>query len=494
MTWPTTTTDRTLDHASLAAWVDAAHAAGEHALLAELLGQLPDPDDASLARAEALVVAGRAAEAAALARSAGVTQPDGRAAWPHLVLAAADAASGDASAAAWLLGHAPAAEGPRWARLTRLVTAALDGTGDRRAADRAWLDVVPPSELTAPVPAGRWVEAHVADRDREAPCSSALPAAWRWAEQLSRLTPPLELDARVVVDVAAALEARGDRPGARLLLEAAAARGAEPTILTPALRRVRRGRDGRMTAVVAAVGALVAVAAVLFPPPLAWTLVVAAGAGAAVLHRWWRLEGLTTAESRTVLALRDAFPAYGTGALRRSLRDERTVHVAAATVALAAGVALTATAALDPTTPTATWFVEAWRAAGPTTTLLQALLLLGLPVVAVAVSRRRTVAVGRRRWREARVRGVGPADGAPPACECWRTYGFVGAFAEAYASGHLTDAGDATPVAAATVRRCPATGVPWLAGPVGERGRWLALRGTATSEATTERPTSGGYL
>lgn len=429
------------------------------------------------ARARALVLAGRAGEALTVLSANGVRPPDPGAAptGAQVVLAAAHAALGDPDAYGWLLRLPSQLDGGGGAWLARLVAAVADARQDAAMSADAWQQVVFLRGAAAGSEAlVRAAAASVAQRDRNGPASST-EAALLTALELLVGTGPLPPGARDPGTRAAELlRARGDVAGARLLLRAW--RGLVPRRpeLDAALRSVTppaarwAGAAGNAVVVLTVLAALgLSVAVRHAVPGLVISLVVF------LWRRFGPTPGLTREEALVDQRLSALHVDPDRGVVIGEPSNNRGWYGVAGIGGAIVGFVC---AGMISATPTG----QQWSLG-----LGAALLWLGIPAVlaAAAVWGARALHVGRR--GSTRVRRGAEEDAAraarASACVCWRAPSLVGDVAAAYAQHHLVDAGEATVGAlrggAGRVASCPQTAIPWLVGPLGDDGRWLALRG-----------------
>lgn len=482
------------------AWFRAALLADELELAhrfatAPLDGGRPQDASADLTRdalaAEALVVMGRGGDAADLMRGRGVRPPGpGEAvSWQQALLAAGQAATGDASAWTWLTARTTDVVPAFRLRLARLVATAAEERGDVGVADAAWAEIprligaVPSSRL-----AGRVATATVMRRNREAE-PRALAAVV--ADALGTLRTAAADDAAAldaVLETAERLERRGDVAGARLLLGAARSG-------LPRDRRVRaalRGLSPRSTfadlarmAVVAAVVAAALVAGVVWH--LRVTGLVGAGALAVYLHLT-PVRGLTRPESQVWRGLRTLRydPAVG--------RADSSGGSGWYGLAGIGGFVVTfigLAAALNALGEGGSW--PAWSLSDGGVLVLLASLVAGT-AGAVLGARSLRHAVGRRRRARHSAGERARAELQAMVCRCWEIDVTWGPDARLYAERHLVGVPAPSPVrpAGGELRRCPVSSIPWLVGPLGTGGRELALRGALREVADPQAEQGDG--
>lgn len=441
----------------------------------------------AVAHAADLLVLGRPDEARGVLDVAGVAPPDGDAVdGGHLVLAAVHAALGADDAWRWLL-TTTSRYGPAVAS-ARLVAAAADARGDVAAADRAWVEVCASGRASTATVA-RAAVAEITHRPREDhDALGQVVGAWAGATVAVDPVAP----GRMALTVADGLVARGDTAGARLLLRAAAMLTGESTELRARLRSLNpRSTRHHVLVTVAAVLGLVAVTAATWvttgrPHALPFWGAVA------LWVRLMPLPGLSRAESRLWRGMRGwTYDADRDGPSQG--HPHATLYVVvgilAAIVGWAVGMGAGAgiAAAVGGDAGTAGYYSSdvAFFVPLGTTALVVTLAVLAARVVT------RHVTAGRARRRARSLAAQQEAAGA--ACRCWSDTWLRGPLAASYAAHHLLATPIGAPVPDGDVRRCPATGMLWLTGPLAHGGLSVALRGPAATAVPPASPT-GFYL
>lgn len=274
-------------------WAAQADSADEFALVLALASATDDPDPELLARA--LLCQGDPSAALSVLGSPSDPLPSADASFSarDLLVAACRAALGDATAYAWLLRSSSLmVDRPRGWFGVDLVAVAADLRSEPEVADRAYRLEAERFGINTPRVAGRLVAAHVAER----PTEDGVAVTRQFAEAattLERGFHPIAHDPRPTLAAAEALVARGDVPGARLLLEFVTrrnhAKGRIAERLAQVSPRSRMRRHGLLAATLIALS------------PLLLLLQAAAMPVGGVLvysfRRWITIPGLSRTES-----------------------------------------------------------------------------------------------------------------------------------------------------------------------------------------------------
>ncbi|WP_258724025.1 hypothetical protein [Cellulomonas sp. NS3] len=483
-------------------WAGRAGALDELGLAIRLLATAPvaaDREAVAVARARLLLLTGDLDGARAQLASVGVTSagPEGPRSWPEAVLVTVQAAAGHAPSLHALLtlrGRAGDAQGA--VAVGYLLAAAAQHSGNLELAGDAWHDLAIRHGVVTPLTVGHLAAREVHRRD-PLDSGTAIQVVWTQRENLATLEPDAAVDPGPVLLAVADLRSLDDDEGARLLLEAVTRSQRPQPALTEALAEVTPARAMRRhTVLVVAAWTF----SLLLVPLGAIGMLLATGAS-----RLWTtyvpLPGLGRVDSQVLRGLRGLRFDAGTGAVEHESASPTGWYGLAGIAGFAAGLAAALTGA-DALT----------QALGPSTSrdvVVWLTAIVGLPVLAVLAARaghRRLKVRARRRAGAARIRDVvATAD----RCRCWSDVSLVGELAEAYLERHLRAWPDAEgPVEVArrlgTDARlgwCPTTGTPWLGGPIGRGGSYVALRGTvpavpvpAPPSAPDRAPRSGFYL
>ena len=466
-------------------WATQADSADEFALVLALASATDDPDPELLARA--LLCQGDPTAALSVLGSPSDPLPSADASFSarNLLVAACRAALGDATAYAWLLRSSSLmVDQPRGWFGVDLVAVAADLRNEPEVADRAYRLEAERFGINTPRVAGRLVAAHVAER----PTEDGVAVTRQFAEAattLERGFHPIAHDPRPTLAAAEALVARGDIPGARLILEFVTRRNHAEGRIAERLAQVSpRSRMRRHSLLAATLIAL---------SPLLLVLQAAAMPVGGVLvysfRRWITIPGLSRTDS---VAWRG---------VRRVQYDRRTGQPASRNPAgglLALGAIVGGIVGIIMGYQITSALPKASEG-------VQATVLLVLTVVSAALggyladrwSREqsgRARASSRKQQTEAAVARTG-------VCRCWETSSLVDDVATAYADRHLRGAGFADEwrqTSAALGRRtliltCPQMGTPWLVATLTDEGAVLALRGPAPASETQSAPV-GLYL
>ncbi|MBO1753408.1 hypothetical protein J4G33_16495 [Actinotalea sp. BY-33] len=454
--------------------------------------------------AEALVLVGRPAEARPLLEADGVRppQPSGPVDWPQVVLGSTYAATGDDGAWAWLTAKLSDVLSPEWRlRLTRVVAAVADHRGDLPVADAAWADVAELGGTSSPRLAQRAALANILRRKREGSPESIIDVVVGAYGTLRGAAVDDAATRNAVMRTAGALNERGDRAGARLLLRVATGMLPRDAAMETALRRSRPEPSRALLVRLAGVGlatsvavAYVVVRGAASPQTLGaeirgTTLVLAAVLG--LVTRLSSLPGFTMPETRVWRGLRsmryDPVEARGGTSGISGWLGVAGVLGAVATMVTIAGV-------LSGATSDGAW--PLWATTGGSMVLWLVLTAAG-GAGGVLVLRQVRGAVGRRRVARARAEAAARADQLATVCACWDSISTWGADARRYAERHLTIAGPPVPVAVpdSRLRMCPASGLPWLTGPLGQGERFVALKGALrdVDDSPAGRPATQGF-
>lgn len=483
----------------LVTWARSADRMDEFVLVSDLheaAAARSGADDVQLERARAAVLAGRPALAAGLLADVDrsvLTAKEHR--WPDVVAMAAWAAQGDADALAALMRVGQTLDGNASLTHAYLLASAAEQVGEHKLADAVWRDV---AAMTTPtmVVRRRTVVADVLDRST----TSADVAAGKIggaARAVIDMIPMPEDGLAPTLDVVTRLEARGDRVGAWLVLEAIAA-------LRPVADGVARLRAERATGggwwrahlpglVAAAVATIIAIVSSLTGQP-AWIPAIAAIIALVVWRRWTLGQGadVSRVDALVLADVRRLLPDVPTSFSLRSRRVGSAITGGAVvflvSIVLVGLLVDGPLAALNRTDQAA---VDA---------IVWPLILLATLIGGAASHRllRKPLKAATRQFvddlRAEATTGVS-------SCVCLRAVGMRGIETEAYLAHHLRPA-DADVVAAlptlepATVEayQCPLSQTPWLTVRLPEREA-LLFRGSLTrvSEQPDE-PVGGGYL
>jgi len=489
--------DSTVDDVdrSWSLWAAAADDDDRHDLALAMLDGVPAPHDdeeTTVSRAALLLRAGRAPEAVAALARCGVSElpTDRRISWPLLVLAGSLAATGDATAYRWLLASAGRMVGAAEAwRVSYLVAAAAAGIGERATADQAWHDIVSRHHIITRVSLAQFSAAQVASRDPADPYEVTTTVAAAVAN-LHHCGVPVHEDPAPVLDAARALTARGDRPGARLLLHAARRRIPATPELDSALESLTPTADMRRHRLL--VTTFWCLAPALAPLGMFGMLVVLA-----VRTVWERrvcIPGLNLADSGAWRAFRGVRYDPQDDPTGPAPKDQAGYYGLVALLSLLiaiplGGPATTAVAALtgaaSPQQASQKLMISTWL-----------LLCLGIPFLAFLgaryVHRRlRAHRIDRQRAAAQRSRHT-----TAQRCQCWQICSMSGPLAAEYLDRHLT--GEPTDRLTAigenpTLGRCPSTGALWIAIRQPPRSNTLLLRGVVGDHEAPTGP-SGFYL
>jgi membrane protein implicated in regulation of membrane protease activity len=471
--------------ACLRLWTAQADSADEFALVRALASAAHEPDPELVARA--LLCQGDPGAALSALGDTSDPLPSADASFRarDLLVAACRAASGDASAHAWLLRSSSLmVDQPRGWFAADLVAVVADLRSEPEVADRAFRLEAERFGINTPHVAGRSVAAHVAERPKE----DGLAITRQFAQAATTLEQGIHsiaLDPRPTLAATEALVDRGDIAGARLLLEFVTRRNemkgrlAERLgQLTPASRMRRHGL---------LVAALIALSPVLLVMGVAAFLV--AGVVLYAFRRWVTIPGLSRSES---LAWRDARKVRydpRTGG-RTSENPDRGLPALGAIAGGCVGTALGYQ--IMSALPEASGAVQATAFFAPTSMLAALGWYLTLRWSRERQSKAR--AASRKQQTEAAVARTGP-------CRCWETTSLVDDVAAAYADRHLRAAGFADESRRissvlgrnARILTCPQMGTPWLVATLTDEGAVLAIRGTAPISGT-KSTSLGQYL
>ena len=402
-----------------------------------------------------------------------------------LLVAACRAASGDASAYAWLLRSSSLlVDQPRGWFGADLVAVAADLRGDREVADRAYRLEAERFGINTPHVAGRLVAAHVAERPKEDGAAVTRQFA-QAATTLEQGVHSIAHDPRPTLAAIAALVARGDIPGARVLLEFVTRRNEARGRIAELLAQVTPASQMRQHRV------LVAVLVALSPLLLLFRAAALPMAGAVfyAFRRWVTIPGLSRPESVAWRAARQVRYDRRTGRPTSGRPDGALLAVGGLTGGIA-GVVLGFQ--ILSALPQATQVVQSTAVLAPTIMLAAGGWYLALRWSRGRESKAR--AASRKQQTEAAVARTG-------SCRCWETSSLVDDVAAAYADRHLSESGfdeESRRISAelghsARILICPRMGTPWLVATITDEGAVLAIRGPAP-DSQTEGPPLGQYL
>lgn len=444
-------------------------------LLDHLLGS-GGSTGAVLGRARLHLLEGRPAEGLSLLQDRGLDGQleAGRATWNAAVSDACRAAEGDRPAFERLLAlAADVVDTDGAVEAGYLVAAAADALGEQRVADGAWTDLPTSLGRVTALTLTHYAAATVAGRDREDP-EPATAAVLRAARAFDHLETPLADDPGPAREAARLLEARGDRPGAYLLLLALSRLRVPTADLVAARDLLDAPQPARRRHRYRAVGTAVVASCVLV-----WFSAVGLLVGRGLLALWARrvrLPGLGLVDSRVARAL------------RRMTYDDvsQTVRSSAGATQVDPLQSLAFVLGLFAGALVAVPLAGAVDDAG-------AVVAVGVPLTALTA-----VTVGswllarrlQRDWRLRRVLRREAADrravlAAASACACWHSRWWTGDPAVAYAAHHLVAGDDEAlrPLALTGARllRCPDTGYAWLS--LGSGRATRLVRGAAPEVA-----------
>lgn len=451
---------------------------------------------ATVVQAHVLVLMHRPSEALALLEHQQPAVGDvGTTRWRDDVVLAARVAMGERNALGALLQSALETSGSPVAwRAAYLVAAAAEQLGESGVADDAWRGVAGRYGIVTPHVVGRLV---VSEATRRSDLPHAAAAVVEILQPLLHDDPPVLDEPGRVLEVAGLLEARGDVPGARLVLEAARRTAPVPQAVDDAAARL--GAAHPMQGYRAAVAALCVLALLLVPLGIAGVLVVAVAR--CLWNRFVRIPGFTVADSQIWRALRTVRFDAASGSVQSE--DERPTGwyglAGIGGIALGSFVAFLLVDVLESVLgapPGDLVLVGVWSVG-----------LVGVPVLAVllAVRLHQRLLTARRDRKAAAAERLQMAEARH--CRCWQVAGLRGKLASAYEEGHLERVADRRVLDVlstrlgdgATLARCTATGVLWLlvstgasATPVAVRGRLSAPQAAAVPGAPAA-PT-GFYL
>ncbi|WP_066583406.1 hypothetical protein [Cellulomonas timonensis] len=207
------------------AWVNSANEMDEFVLVSDLLESAAargHGDGIELGRARAAILAGRPALAAGLLADVDRSVlTNSELTWRDVTAMAAWAALGDVEALEALVRAGQHTDGPRKASHLYLLAAAAEQAGQLDLADAVWRELSETTNLTSAVLTPNIV-ADILQRSTTDP-GLAAGTLGKAAREVIELIPMPEDSLRPTLDVVARLEARGDRAGAWLLLEAMSA-------------------------------------------------------------------------------------------------------------------------------------------------------------------------------------------------------------------------------------------------------------------------------
>lgn len=452
---------------SWSAWAAAADDSDRHELALAMLDALPakerDAHGTAVTRAALLLQVGRARDAVAALEGCGVNElrTDGRESWPHLVLAASRAATGDASAYRWLLASAGRLNGaPEVWQVSYLVAAAAAGMGERATADQAWHDIIARHGILTPVSIAEFSAAQIASRDPHEAIEVIKTVASAVAD-LHHVGTPVHQDPERVLAAARALESRGDPAGARLLLHAARRRVPDTPALDDALDLLNPTSGMRRNRILASV--LLCLGIALVPVGSLGMLILLVGRSA--WDRRVRIPGLNAADSGAWRAFRSVQYDPISDPTEPPLKDQSGFYAVAGILSLAAAIPL-----VGPTASLITAVTGVPRSEHIDTKLIASTWVsLGIGVFVLGFLGARQA----HRWFQARQRDRQRAAvhratiTAANRCHCWQVRSMSGPLATEYLNRHLipepTDRLPATIRDNASLGRCPSAGALWLA-------------------------------
>lgn len=484
------------DATTLETWVAVAEGMDLFDLALELRELQHHPEEHLVSTARLHLLSGHFAEARSLLRPSADewTPPPGtQFRQEDVLVAACEAAAGNAIASTWLLAAASALSQQGETSIGHyLVALAADARGDLALGAQAWTTLVTQlgirTELTIP----RWAVAQVAYRDPfEATVALANVASAGFA--FRSLPHQANRNPRPILNAANFLLAAGDRAGARLLLEVVARSQprSEPVLealvaLSPraAMRRYRMR-----------VRALLVVAFLLVPLGYVWAIGMALG-------RVWfrqhvRVPGLSAADSQVWRALRRV--RYDPAAAAMTPVDNEVDGVELLLILLGLSVGGLGGYGLASV-------VGGWFGVSNLLTDLPLLFLWLFVIVAVPA----VLVVGKRyllRWA-GRLRRVRTHEAAERlrlrtarTCRCWETSTFRDDLADVYSQQHLAPTTTAQTRALAValapgraVLTCPVTGALWLRVERVPEGAVLLIRGDVPVPEASSATPSGFYL
>jgi hypothetical protein len=461
--------------------------------------QSADPDQAGLARARLLLLAGHPAKALTILSSLHLTDLpiEPAASGPHLLLASCLAATGNHSAYRWLMAAVTTLPG-RWEPLY-LIGAAAEQSRDFATADQAWTSLVQSHGIVTRFTLTRYLAATVARRD-QADSRVAAQTVLDAVEEFVTRDPDLHESPQSILTAAACLRQRGDDAGSALLLHAASHRlpdiaalraATQPISKQPGVRRLRHRELLLRWMHVPLLAPAAAVAVWCDVPPV----VLAGLVPVLVVRRSVArapMPGFTTADAaawRAGLRLRQGPAARMVDTDLRFVFALLAAIVLTAMVPIAGAFAAAVTGRPDAIARTSQYAVL--------TGVIFAVLTAGLTAIGLglaAVARRHNWRFERRaRLQADRHRLSDAAD-----CRCWRSSVLVGSYATAYLERHLVtvhpESYDADLITHATLARCRSTGTLWLATRTEPQDNLVLLRGAERVSAGLLPPATGGYL
>lgn len=412
-----------------------------------------------------------------------------------LMLAAAFAASGDDAAYDYLLA---AARAPRLSMpapaLLRVVGAVAEHRGRVRDAAWAWTVLVEHLGVSSPTVTACFAATLIGARRPDDTADTLLSSVRRAHAALDRLDPHPSADPTPVLAAAARLTDRGDTAGARLLLRAQDVATPGISALRPVMRALTPTRQMWVRGAAAGVLLVLGIGGLVLLRTTGGLRVGTGALMALAVTAWGRtvpLPGLSRPESEVYRVLARGGPASGSGSSLSAgasalLREPAARPVGprrntglwglGGVLGLVAGLVV----ALQLTKPGAP-LASPDGAASSSAPIVWGVIALGMGAVGFAAFRAADRLVQRRRSvRDAARRRAALATQAA-VCVCLAEPARVGDAVVEYTTRHLAPADPGRHLSAvfpgAQVRRCVATRTVWLAGPLGERDRTLALNG-----------------
>lgn len=482
--------------ALLSGWAVSATRMDEFTVVADLTdaaAQASPGDELAVERACAAILAERPATASALLedvdREAAVAEAT---TWKDVVALAAWAARGDRDALASLLRAGGRLQGQHVAPHAYLLAAAAEQAGQDDVADSAWRTVATSATPTMVVLRRRAV-ADVLRRSTTSP-SAAAATVEAAARAVAGMYPQPEDHLHPTLDVVERLEARDDRAGARLLLEAMVALRPDVAGLRALLDERAPAAAPLRTTVLRATAVVVAAALVALSVTQGLTSLVA-GAGIVAAGIVWALAGqrptagLTRTDRRAVWRVRQLLG-----------DDDQTLDPLTRRVL---GGVVGAALLVVPTVMTLGGLAEDPLADVGQTPEFSAASFCVLTLVAclgVAAGQWRLKAGIRLTARKRRAQQQSAMSSQARECLCLGTIGLRGTEADTYLDAHLVPAEadvealvpDLSP-AAGSGHRCPVSDTPWLA--VRAPGRaTLLVRGVLARVPEPVADAAGGYI